>query len=62
MVIVGYGEDDNGLYFRFYDPGRSEAYKDDATSKDNKFYIKNNFIESEYRNKTYTITEVLKYY
>ena len=61
MVVVGYGEDDIGQYFKFYDPGRTEDYKEDATTKINKLYTKNNFIEGEYRDKTYTITEIVKY-
>ncbi len=62
MVIVAYGEDKNGKYLRFYDPGRYEANKASAISRDNKLYIKeDNFIKGDYRGNEYTITEVRVY-
>jgi len=53
MVVIGYGNDESGRYILFYDPGRSD---------DNRLYIKDSFIKGSYRNKTYTITQILKYY
>ena len=62
MVIVAFGEDKIGKYFRFYDPGRYDANKEAATSMDNKLYIKeDNFIRGDYRSNEYTITEIRVY-
>jgi hypothetical protein len=62
MVVIGYGADENGEYFRFYDPGRYLEQKDKATSKENKLYLDNGFIKGIYRDQTYTITEINKYF
>jgi len=60
MVVVGYGEDENGLYLKLYDPGRTEDYKDKATNI--KLYVTDSFVTGKYQGKDYTITEIIKYY
>ena len=62
LLIVGYGSDEKGEYFRFYDPGRSAIYQEHAISKDNRLYVKDNFISGNYQDKTYTITQIDKFY
>ncbi|MDI3527022.1 MAG: hypothetical protein PWR03_1205, partial [Tenuifilum sp.] len=62
MVIVGMGMEGDKLYFRFYDPGRSVSNMFNATSPDNKLIInrQNSSIQGHYRNRTYTLTEIVK--
>ena len=60
MVIVAYGEDDNGTYFKLFDPGRNEVNKTEATNI--KLYIEDSFIVGDYKSKDYTITEIVIYY
>ncbi|MDR0619896.1 MAG: C39 family peptidase [Bacteroidales bacterium] len=62
MVIVGYGADENGEYFRFYDPGRSVYNEHSATSETNLLYLKNGFIRGNYQDKIYTVTQINKYF
>ena len=62
MVVVGMGMEGDNLYFRFYDPGRGVSSRSYATSINNKLTIsrKQGFIQGNYQNRTYTITEVVK--
>jgi hypothetical protein len=63
MVIKSYKKEQNGQeYFLFYDPGRSVAQEDEATSDDNKLIVNRQLskIQGIYRRKTYTITEIIK--
>jgi len=62
MVLVGYGEDAKGEYFRFYDPGRGVEFEFEAISENNKLYLQSDFISGYYKNKTYTITQINKYF
>lgn len=61
VVIVGSGKDDNGTFYRFYDPGT--AHRDKGTHEENKFYVDDNGLlsgTSAYNkdNKRYTVSWV----
>jgi hypothetical protein len=62
MVVVGMGMEGDNLYFRFYDPGRSLIYESSATSTSNKLIInrQQSSIQVQYRDRTYTLTEIVK--
>jgi hypothetical protein len=63
MVVVGYGKEKGGKeYFRFYDPGRTQANRSSATSLNNKLFIDYNVgsMQGIYKNETFTLTEIVK--
>jgi hypothetical protein len=63
MLIVGFGADNLNEYFRFYDAGRQIAQETGATSPNNRLYINHETgsIQGNYNNRTYTLTETVKY-
>ncbi|HYG04101.1 MAG TPA: C39 family peptidase, partial [Chryseosolibacter sp.] len=62
MVVVGMTAKGESVSFRFYDPGRSMDYIDQATSINNllKYDADKGYIQGQYFNKTYTISEIVK--
>ena len=63
MIVVGIGMEDGEKYIRFFDPGRSVACSAQATSISNKLKYNSimNCFSGDYNNKTYTLTEIIKY-
>lgn len=62
MVVIGMTRDGNDVSFRFYDPGRSLANQESATSTSNllKYNVEKGWIQGSYNDKIYTLSEVAK--
>jgi len=57
IVLVGYGSDDNGAYYRYFDPGTQYRYK--GTSEQNRLYLQLGIISGNGINgRNYTISQI----
>ncbi len=60
MVIIGKIYKNDKVYYRFYDPGRTNELNGKSENNLLKIDNKQNLIYGDYRSKTYTVTEVRK--